>query len=59
MCPAVTLTNEHGPGKGWQCVCREVNCSHFLRCPVCKRSRYVDEKLGRIANGRPTPEATS
>lgn len=57
MCPTVTFSNSHAPGKGWQCECREVNCSHMLRCPKCGANRYQLEKAGRLKNGLPVSKS--
>lgn len=54
MCPTVTLSATHAPRKGWQCVCGEVNCAHYLRCSECRRNRYELEKTGKVVNGRRT-----
>lgn len=54
MCPSVALSDKRKPRHGWQCVCvREINCSHYLRCPACGANRYQLEKAGRLKNGRP------
>jgi hypothetical protein len=43
-------------GHGWQCVCNEVNCSHFARCTECRKNRYELEKEGKLQNGKPQKE---
>jgi hypothetical protein len=53
MCPTVALTDVHAPRKGWQCVCGEVNCAHYLNCSKCQQSRYRLETDKRLKNGRP------
>lgn len=54
MCHTVTLSNAHAPGKGWQCVCGEINCAHYLKCAKCDASRYQLEKAGTIKDGKVT-----
>jgi hypothetical protein len=54
MCPTLSLTSIHAPGHGWQCVCGEINCSHYLACSVCIGNRYEMELKGWISNGHLT-----
>jgi hypothetical protein len=52
MYPSITFSDQKAPGKGWQCVCREVNCSHASACSQCGTARYALEKAGQLINGR-------
>lgn len=53
-CHSIRLSNSHEQGFGWQCVCGEINCADYLRCPHCQQNRYEAEKKGWIDNGHLT-----